>query len=153
MKMLIESGVLPMGAVLQLEKWKVLEEGTAAQAGTRPVSLDGDSEAARKFTTDLREALDEENSTIREMALDTHLTSVTAREVVWHQSEGAGSTLALSNVEIHMDKLGRVHMAAEAGDLAGVVIGEKSYLVVDVEHHYIGEKLDSNIYTLKEFEG
>lgn len=103
-EMLIEGGILPKNAIQQMERHKMVPEGTADRIGTHPVSLDRDSEEACRFADDLQDLLDEEESELRQQ----DLAVAGEKKPVWVQW-GDGK-LDPNPQKVLVDKLGRVYI-------------------------------------------
>lgn len=104
--LLVESGILPKNAISQLERHRMVPQGTAERAGTRPVSLENASNAAR-FARDLQKSLDDEELEFRLQ----DLAVLGERRPVWIQwSDGSMS----HEVQALVDKLNRVYVRVES---------------------------------------
>lgn len=102
--MLLEAGILPKNAVAQLEKHRMVPQGTVDRIGSRPVSFEDDSEKAKSFARELQEKLDEEESEIRQQDLAVE----GEHRAVWLQwGDGA---LDQNPQKVLVDKLGRVYL-------------------------------------------
>ena len=111
---LLEAGIIPEGAVKQLEGWRSLTPEEAARAGSRPVSQESDSEAAARakkarFVQDLQKSLDSEDSTVRL----TQLGGAVGEEVNVWITWAAGSVEA-APVKAVKDKAGNIHLPVSA---------------------------------------
>jgi hypothetical protein len=69
-KLMIESGIIPKNTVQQMARWRLLPEDSIELSGKDPVALENESPKVEKFVEDLRGALTEEYSTIRQTDLD-----------------------------------------------------------------------------------
>lgn len=102
-ELLVESGILPRGGVAQLERHKMVPQGTVDRLGIRPVSLDRDSAEARGFADKLQKKLDEEETEIRQQ----NLTPGVPIQAWLKWGEGP---IDPQPTEVLVDKLGRVYL-------------------------------------------
>lgn len=107
-QMIIESGILPSNAVAQLERHKMVPEGTSDRLGVSPVSFEQDSAAAEVFMEKLQQRLDEEDTEIRQTALEV---GGEEREVNLVWGDGA---LDPQKRKVRVDEMGRVYLPLSA---------------------------------------
>lgn len=102
--MLIEGGILPENGVAQLERHRMVPQGTTEKLGSHPVSFDRDSGEASRFADRLQQKLDDEESEIRQQDL-----AVAGERRAVHLQWGDGS-LDPNPQKVLVDKLGRVYL-------------------------------------------
>jgi len=144
-RLLIKSGMVPEAVIRQLVSWRVLPEDSVEAHGTQKITLENEWETVDGFLNDLRQAISDEASTIRETILDSPGTFKRA-ELIF--SDGK------EEEKVFIDRLGRLVLDSEPRyeKLKQVRFDNKNFVTLKMEPRFQGKIQASWVVYLAEEE-
>ena len=134
-RLLIQSGILPVNTLQQLKGWRLLPEDCVKSHGSQPVTLESEWGTVKEFVDSLDAAIKQEASTIRETELDRIGKFVPCQLIIEGEEPFRTS--------VFVDRLGHVILPGELKyeQTKHVHFYDKLHEVSRVESRYQGERL------------